>query len=105
MTTELVLSCLSVAAGALTQRVTGIGFALVSAPLLVLVAGPYQGVVLANLLSLLVALGVFASTWSQTEWRRGVLLSTSGGGLVRCTLCRGRAAAVLSASGALPSGP
>ena len=75
MTTGLLLLSLSVAAGALTQRVTGIGFALVSAPLLVLVAGPYQGVVLANLLSLLVSLGVFASTWRQTEWRRGVLLA------------------------------
>lgn len=75
MTTELLLLPLGVAAGALTQRVTGIGFALVSAPLLVLVAGPFQGVVLANLLSLIVSLGVFTSTWRQTEWRRGVLLA------------------------------
>ena len=75
MTAELFLLPLGVAAGAVTQRVTGIGFALVSAPLLVLVVGPFQGVVLANLLSLLVSIGVFASTWRQTEWRRGVLLA------------------------------
>ena len=55
MTTELLFLPLGVVAGALTQRVTGIGFALVCAPLLVLIAGPFEGVVLSNLLGLTVS--------------------------------------------------
>jgi len=75
MTTELVLLPLGVVAGALTQRITGIGFALVCAPLLVLVAGPYEGVILANLLGLTVSLVVFVASWRDTEWVRGLLLA------------------------------
>jgi uncharacterized membrane protein YfcA len=74
MTTELVLLPLGVVAGALTQRVTGIGFALVCAPLLVLIAGPFEGVVLSNLLGLTVSIVVFVTLWRDTEWRRGLLL-------------------------------
>jgi hypothetical protein len=56
VTADLLFLPLGVVAGALTQRVTGVGFALVCAPLLVLIAGPFEGVVLANLLSLTVNL-------------------------------------------------
>lgn len=75
MTLQLLLLPLGVVAGALTQRVTGVGFALVCAPLLVIIAGPFEGVVLANLLSLTVNLVVFAVVWRDTEWRRGLLLA------------------------------
>lgn len=75
MSAELVLMPLGVVAGALTQRITGVGFALVCAPLLVLVAGPFEGVVLSNLLGLVLSAVVFASQWRQTEWRRGLLLA------------------------------
>ena len=74
MTTELVLLPLGVVAGALTQRVTGVGFALVCAPLLVLVAGPFEGVVLSNLLGLVVSCVVFVTLWRDTEWRKALLL-------------------------------
>ena len=74
MTTELVLLPLGVVAGALTQRITGIGFALVCAPLLVLIAGPFEGVVLSNLLGLAVSVVVFVTLWRDTEWRKGLLL-------------------------------
>ncbi len=75
MTAELVLLALGVLVAALTQRITGIGFALVCAPLLVLAAGPFQGVVLANLLSLVVNVLVFAVSWRDTEWVKGLLLA------------------------------
>jgi uncharacterized membrane protein YfcA len=75
MTTELVLLAVGVVTGALTQRITGIGFALVSAPLLVLVAGPFEGVVLSNLLGLTVSVVVFVTLWRDTQWRRGLLLA------------------------------
>jgi uncharacterized membrane protein YfcA len=75
VTSDLLFLPLGVAAGAVTQRVTGIGFALVAAPLLVLAAGPFDGIVLANVLSLLVGLMVLASTWRDVEWRRGLVLA------------------------------
>ena len=75
MTATLLLLPLGVVAGALTQRVTGIGFALVCAPLLVVIAGPFEGVVLANLLSLTVAAVVFATHWRDVDWRRAGLLA------------------------------
>ncbi len=59
----------------MTQRVTGIGFALVASPLLVLVAGPFHGVVLANVLSMTVSLVVLAMTWRDVELSRGLLLT------------------------------
>jgi uncharacterized membrane protein YfcA len=65
----------SVFAGAATQRITGLGFALVSSPFLVLLAGPIQGVLLANVLSLSVNLVVLAMTWRDVEVRRVVLLA------------------------------
>jgi uncharacterized membrane protein YfcA len=68
------LLAMSVVAGAGTQRVTGLGFALVSSPLLVLVAGPFNGVLLANVLSLTVNLVVLAMTWREVEVRRALLL-------------------------------
>jgi uncharacterized membrane protein YfcA len=75
MTAELLFLPLGVVAGALTQRVTGIGFALVCAPLLVLIAGPFEGVVLSNLLALTVSLIVFVTHWRDTEWKKGLLLA------------------------------
>lgn len=75
MTSELLFLPLGVAVGAVTQRVTGIGFALVAAPLLVLAAGPFDGIILSNLLGLMVCAVVLASTWRDVEWRRGILLA------------------------------
>jgi uncharacterized membrane protein YfcA len=66
---------LSVFLAAATQRITGIGFALVSAPLLVLVSGPITGVLLANLLSLITSLIVLTQTWRQVDLKRVVLLT------------------------------
>ena len=65
----------AVVAGAATQRVTGVGFALVSAPFLVLLTGPVQGVLLANLLSLVLNLGLLSMLWRAVELRRTLLLA------------------------------
>ena len=65
----------SVALAAATQRITGLGFALVSAPLLVLTNGPVSGVLLANLLSLVTNLMVLAQTWRDVDMKRVLLLA------------------------------
>ncbi|MPQ98260.1 TSUP family transporter [Modestobacter sp. I12A-02628] len=72
--TEQVLVALAVLVGAAAQRVTGLGFALVAAPLLALVAGPVVGVSLSNALAVLLALLVLVRTWRDVWWRRAVLL-------------------------------
>jgi uncharacterized membrane protein YfcA len=63
---------LGVLVGAGTQRVTGVGFALVAGPLLVLMLGPIDGVRLVNLLSLLSSLVVLPAVWGDVD-RRQVL--------------------------------
>lgn len=70
----LTLIAVAVAAGAVAQRVTGIGFALVSSPLLVLVAGPFEGVVLANVFCVVTAAVVLAARWRDVQWGRGLAL-------------------------------
>lgn len=71
---RLALLATAVLAGSATQRVTGVGFALVSSPFLVLLLGPLQGVQLANSLSLTTNLLVMALTWRGIEVRRLLLL-------------------------------
>jgi uncharacterized membrane protein YfcA len=65
----------SVLAGAATQRVTGLGFALVAAPFLVLVLGPFQGVLLSNLLTCTVSVVMLLVTWRHVDLRRVALLA------------------------------
>jgi len=66
---------LSVLVAGATQRITGIGFALVSAPLLVVMVGPITGVLLTNVLNLTTNIIVLAQTWRQVELRRVLLLA------------------------------
>ncbi|MBM0238266.1 sulfite exporter TauE/SafE family protein [Micromonospora sp. ATA32] len=57
-----VLAVVAVAVGATMQRATGLGFALVAAPFLVVILGPFSGVTLANLLSAVINLIVLCAT-------------------------------------------
>ncbi|WP_010204943.1 sulfite exporter TauE/SafE family protein [Salinibacterium sp. PAMC 21357] len=61
---------LAVLVGALTQRLTGVGFALVASPLLLLALGPVQGVVLTNIFGVATALSVFVFHVRDIEYRR-----------------------------------
>lgn len=70
----LLLVAAGVLLGAAVQRVTGLGFGLVSGPLLVLALGPVTGVTLANLVSLLANLVLLAMTWRHVDLRRTALL-------------------------------
>lgn len=65
---------LSVVAGALAQSVSGIGFALVCAPLLVALLGPQDGVRLAVLLSLVLNVVLLARLWRDVDPAPTVLL-------------------------------
>ncbi|WP_309127089.1 sulfite exporter TauE/SafE family protein [Microbacterium sp.] len=60
----------AVLVGALTQRLTGVGFALVASPLLVLALGPIQGVVITNIFGVATALMVYVFHVRRVEYRR-----------------------------------
>ncbi|MGO1354328.1 MAG: sulfite exporter TauE/SafE family protein, partial [Brachybacterium tyrofermentans] len=54
---------LSVFIGAISQRATGMGFALLSAPFLVLVLGPLQGILAVNAASVLANSLILVQVW------------------------------------------
>ncbi|NES31658.1 TSUP family transporter [Micromonospora terminaliae] len=62
----------AVALGATMQRATGLGFALVAAPFLVVILGPFSGVTLANLLSAVINLIVLCVTARALQRRVAV---------------------------------
>ncbi|AWG00909.1 sulfite exporter TauE/SafE family protein [Clavibacter michiganensis subsp. insidiosus] len=61
--------------GAVAQRVTGLGFALVVAPVLVILLGPFDGVMIVNLCSVLSASLILAGVRRDVECRRYLLLA------------------------------
>lgn len=64
----------SVLLGALAQRITGMGFALVAAPALVLLLGPFDGVMVANAGGLISSLIILPRLRRDIEWRRYAVL-------------------------------
>jgi uncharacterized membrane protein YfcA len=66
------------AAGGFAQRASGLGFSLIAAPLLALAAGPRDGVSLTNLLALVVALAVFATSVRRVDRARAAILIPAG---------------------------
>lgn len=69
---------LIVFAGAAVQRVAGVGFALMVAPCLVLLVGPVEGILLANLLGLVVCCIVLTVVWRDVDRRKALLLLPAG---------------------------
>lgn len=72
------MSAAAVLAGAVAQRVTGMGFVLLSVPFLVLAQGPINGVVLANWCGVLAAGTTLISVRRNVEWRRIGLIAAAG---------------------------
>ena len=56
--------------GSATQRITGVGFAQVAAPFLVIAYGPFSGVLVVNLIAVVSAAIVIARLWRDIEWRQ-----------------------------------
>jgi uncharacterized membrane protein YfcA len=68
----------AVFAGAALQRLSGIGFSLLAAPALALISGPHGGVTLTNLLAVVVALTVFATSAWRVDRARALILLPAG---------------------------
>lgn len=64
--------------GAVCQRLSGIGFSLVAAPALALISGPRSGVTLTNLLAIVVALVVFATSSRRVDRAKALILIPAG---------------------------
>lgn len=65
---------LAVLSGAATQRLTGMGFALVSSPVLVLLLGTSLGVPLIQVLGIPLSLLVLISTFRDISWSKAIVL-------------------------------
>lgn len=66
---------LAVFIGAATQRLTGMGFALVASPFIVVLLGPTSGVMLVNLCGMVSAVIVLSRTWREAEWKTAGVLT------------------------------
>lgn len=71
---DLVWLAAAVLVGAGTQRITGMGFALMASPLLVLVLGTDDGVATSQVLTLIASVIVLVTLWRRVEWGRAALL-------------------------------
>ena len=60
--------------GTSTQRISGVGFALVASPFLVAILGPFNGVLVVNVFGALTALLVLSQVFRLVEYRRAILL-------------------------------
>jgi uncharacterized membrane protein YfcA len=73
----------SVFVGAVLQRVSGIGFAMVVAPFTIIAIGPAQGVVLVQICGVTSAICVMTQVFRNVHWRTYfVLLPASGIGIL-----------------------
>lgn len=60
---------------AVLQRITGLGFAMMLAPFLVVILGPHTGVMLTNMLAFVAPLLMLALVWREIEWRRLLIIA------------------------------
>lgn len=65
----VVVAVLGVVFGALAQRVSGMGFAMLVGPLFVLAFGAFEGVLLINILGAFVSLIILTKVWRLVVWR------------------------------------
>lgn len=68
----------AVLAGVVFQRLSGIGFSLIAAPALALISGPRNGVALTNLLAVVVALAILATSARRVDRPRALILIPAG---------------------------
>jgi len=70
-----ILVLVAVFVGSSMQRITGMGFALVAAPFLVLLLGPIDGIVLVNACAIFTAGLILPRVIRHIDWRRYAVLS------------------------------
>lgn len=71
------LLLLAIFVGAAMQRLTGLGFALVAAPFVVLLMGPVTGIVLVNICGVAASLLVLFRVFRYVDWKKYLLLASA----------------------------
>lgn len=66
----LLVAAMAIFAGAMIQRVAGVGLALICSPFLVLALGPVEGVLLVNVLGVAINLAILVPTLRRVEFRK-----------------------------------
>ena len=64
-----VLVLIAVIAGALAQRIAGLGFGLLVSPVLVVLLGPFDGVMIINLCGATSSLLILSRVWRHVAWK------------------------------------
>ncbi|GAB3706751.1 sulfite exporter TauE/SafE family protein [Mariniluteicoccus flavus] len=78
MTVQLAVMGLAVLIGAVAQRATGMGFALLASPFLVLALGPLDGVVVTNVCGAVSAAIILAQVWRDVDRPRAAWIVPLG---------------------------
>lgn len=74
----LVVACIVMVVAGVVQRLTGLGFALVATPLMVLLYGPVDGVLVIVVTGAVAAIVMLATMLGEVDWRRSLLLAAAG---------------------------
>lgn len=76
-----VLVLAAVVAGALAQRIAGLGFGLLVSPVLVVLLGPFDGVMIVNLCGASSSLLILSRVWRHVAWKKyfGLALAALAG--------------------------
>ena len=74
----LALAALAVLAGAVSVHTTGMGFAILSAPFLVLALGPIEGILVTNVCGIVAALLNLLVIRADLDWRRAAKVVPAG---------------------------
>lgn len=74
----LLIACATILVAAVVQRLTGIGFALVATPVMVLLYGPTDGVLAVVVLGLFASLILLLTMLRDVDWRRTLWLTAAG---------------------------
>ncbi|ASK65900.1 hypothetical protein CFK39_08730 [Brachybacterium avium] len=72
------LAALAVLAGAVSVRTTGMGFALLSSPFLVMALGPFEGILVTNVCGIVAALLNLIVIHRDLDWRRAAKVVPAG---------------------------
>ena len=75
---QLGLAGLAVLAGAMAVRTTGMGFALLSSPFLVMALGPFEGILVTNVCGIVAALLNLWVVHADLDWRRAAKVVPAG---------------------------
>ena len=74
----LALAALAVLAGAVSVRTTGMGFALLSSPFLVMALGPVEGILVTNVCGIVAALLNLTVVRADLDWSRAAKVVPAG---------------------------